>query len=84
MFYICGCEAHFVINSLLLNSVLPCVVSVSVLVSRINGPAGWRNPRNSVDLSFSALSGSSGSSTAPIGTKSEVNYMLVVQLTRFL
>ena len=34
MFYICGCEAHFVINSLLLNSGLPSGVSVSVLESR--------------------------------------------------
>ena len=33
MFYICGCEAHFGINSLLLNSGLPSGVSVSVLES---------------------------------------------------
>ena len=55
MFYICGCDAYFVINSFLLNSGLPCLVSMSICVSRKRSWRGGGNPRN---IWFRSMGGS--------------------------
>ena len=52
MFYICGCEAHFVINSLFVWILAPvCGVSVSVLESRKRSWRGGGTPATDAVLS---------------------------------
>ena len=50
MFYICGCDAQFVINSLFVNSGLPSGVSVSVRVSRKTVLRGGGTPASAGGL----------------------------------
>ena len=80
MFYICGCETHFVINSLFVEFWSP-VFGLRVRSGELkNGPAGWRNPRNTYSI-LSYLPCNRGTTYFPIFHL--VNFIGLLYVVRF-